>query len=85
MAKGNFKIGEIHAFISVDPVDGDEGVISIERQRPGKSPVLLPLIAADPKRLMECDLWAREIAQEQNIMVKHVKFTSRVDVKEIVP
>lgn len=64
------KISQIHAFISVDPEDGNEGIISITTKEFGT----MPLICADAKRVASLRPIAKRIAQEQNIIVKLIRF-----------
>jgi hypothetical protein len=77
--KNTMFINEIWAFVSVDPEDGYEGVISAPLMGPGSQ---VPLIAADPKRLDS--LWpiARNIAAVTGVKCKLVKFWNREEIEE---
>jgi hypothetical protein len=71
------RIEAIWAFVSVDVNDGNEGVLASTFGRH-----LLPLIAADEKRLKE--LWpaARQIASVTGMRCKLVKFHAREEIEE---
>jgi hypothetical protein len=72
-------IKEIWAFVSVDPDDGNEGMVARDF---GK--YLTPLIAADKERLKEMWPHARYIANRFNVKVRLVKLTTREVVVEDV-
>lgn len=75
------RIDSIHAFLSVDPEDGCEGVIAITDPFLGS----MPLIAADDTRLKA--LWpiAERTARKAGITVRLVKFSTREVIAEITP
>lgn len=79
MPKNTIFINEIWAFVSVDPEDGYEGVIWGPLMGPGS---MVPLIAADVKRLDS--LWpvARKIAALTGRKCKLVKFWNREEIEE---
>jgi len=68
------RIDVIWAFVSVDPEDGNEGVLSAALLGPGSQ---VPLIAADEARLNS--LWpiARAIAKITGLRCRLVKFHTR--------
>jgi hypothetical protein len=76
------RIDAIWAFLSVDPEDGNEGVLSGPLLGPGSQ---VPLIAADEARLES--LWpiARHIARAAGWHCRLVKFHTREVVAEIDP
>jgi hypothetical protein len=73
------RIDAIWAFLSVDPEDGNEGVLAGPLLGPGSQ---VPLIAADEKRLQS--LWpiARQIAQAAGRRCRLVKFHTREVIEE---
>jgi hypothetical protein len=73
------RIDAIWAFVSVDPDDGNEGVLSAPLLGPGTQ---VPLIAADEARLKS--LWpiARMIASRSGMRCQLVKFHTREVVEE---
>jgi hypothetical protein len=71
------QIESIWAFVSIDPVDGNEGVCAAPL-----SGVLLPMIAADEARLEMLIPMAELIVKHTGIKVKLVKFTTREEVHE---
>jgi hypothetical protein len=77
--KNTIFINEIWAFVSVDPEDGYEGIISAPLLGPGSQ---IPLIAADAKRLDS--LWpiARKIAALTGRKCKLVRFHNREEIEE---
>jgi hypothetical protein len=70
-------IRHIWAFVSVDPVDGNEGVCAAPL-----SGVTLPMIAADEDRLEILIPMAEYIVKQTGIKIKLVKFTTREEVHE---
>jgi hypothetical protein len=77
--KNTIFINEIWAFVSVDPEDGYEGVLSAPLMGPGSQ---VPLIAADVKRLE--GLWpiARKMAAITGRKCKLVRFHNREEIEE---
>jgi hypothetical protein len=81
--KNTIFITEIWAFVSVDPEDNMEGVLSAPLMGPGSQvPLQMPLIAADKNRLDS--LWpvARRIAEITGKKCKLVRFHNREDIEE---
>lgn len=74
-----FRITSIHAFISVDPEDGDEGVIA-QQMWDGS---WMPLIAADETRLEILRPVAQAIAWRTEREVKLVRFSVREDIETL--
>jgi hypothetical protein len=72
------KIESIWAFVSVDPEDGNEGVAAASFRG-----VMMPLIAADEKRLTMILPIAEHIKASTGIKLKLVKFTTREEIREI--
>jgi hypothetical protein len=71
-----FKIESIHAFVAVDPVDGDEGVMAFYS---ANGPV--PMIAADKRRLDELRPLAERLAEEAGLEVRLLRFDKRTTVE----
>jgi hypothetical protein len=65
-------VKEVWAFVSVDPADGNEGIIAHSM-----GAMLMPLVAADRTRLK--DLWpiARRMARGHGFHVRLVRFGTR--------
>lgn len=76
------QIDAIWAFVSVDPHDGNEGVLGAPLMGPGS---LVPLIAADEARLRDLEPWAQAMAKAGGIKVRLVRFHQREVVREIGP
>lgn len=76
------RIDAIWAFVSVDPRDGNEGVLGAPLMGPGS---LVPLIAADEVRLRELEPIAKAMAKRGGIKVRLVRFHQREVVREIEP
>jgi hypothetical protein len=72
------KITAVWAVVSVDPADGNEGVAAAE-----VAGIMMPLIAADEKRLDMIIPIAKAIKASTGIKLKLVKFTTREEVEEI--
>jgi hypothetical protein len=71
------RIESIWAFVSVDPIDGNEGVCAAPL-----TGVMLPMIAADKDRLEILIPMAEYIVAQTGIKIKLVKFTTREEVHE---
>jgi len=74
------RIEALWAFLSVDPKDGNEGVIAAPLQI---GMVSLPLIGSDEQRVKSLLPIARQIAKHQGIRVRLVKFTTREEIEVI--
>lgn len=72
------RIDKIWAFLSIDPVDGNEGVCAATI-----GGTLMPLIAADPARLKALEPIARQLAKASGNTIKLVEFSTRTEVREI--
>jgi hypothetical protein len=72
------RITSVWAVVSVDPVDGNEGVAAAE-----VAGIMMPLIAADEKRLEVIVPIAKAIKAGTGLRLKLVKFTTREEVEEI--
>jgi hypothetical protein len=73
------RIDCVWAFLSVDPEDGNEGVIAAPLMGPGS---MVPLIAADERRLQSITPIAKDIAKATGRVVRLVKFTGREVVEQ---
>lgn len=73
------RIDAIWAFLSVDPDDGNEGVLSAPILGPDS---VVPLIAADEARLVSLWPLARYIASKTGVGCRLVKFHTREVVEE---
>lgn len=70
------KIEHLWAFVSVDPTDGNEGVVTCQLNG-----MLLPMIAADEDRLRLLKPMAEGAAVWTTNPIKLVKFTVREEVE----
>jgi hypothetical protein len=73
------RIEQIWAVVSVDPEDGNEGVAAVELQ----SGVMMPLIAADEKRLEFIKPLAQQLANFTEMKLKLIRLSVREEVAEI--
>jgi hypothetical protein len=73
------RIDAIWAFLSIDPEDGNEGVLAGPLLGPGS---VVPLIAADEARLKSLTPTAEQIARISGRVVRLVKFTNREVVRQ---
>ena len=76
------RIESIWAIVSVDPVDGNEGVVAAPLQAGMLS---VPLIAADKARLDSILPLARAIAGASGTKLKLVRFHAREEIEVIEP
>jgi hypothetical protein len=67
------------AFLSVDPENGNEGIIAGPLMGSGS---VVPLVTADEKRLASLEPFARQWAQVFGRVVRLVKFSQREVIKE---
>jgi hypothetical protein len=75
------RINEIWAFVSVDPADGNEGVVAFYSSR---FESWMPLIAADTKRLEQMRAIAMNMLRDlPDCSIKLVKFTTREEVETL--
>jgi hypothetical protein len=72
------KVNEIWAYLSVDPTDGNEGVIAAPI-----GSLTMPLIGADKERMISLKPIAEELAKRSGIEIKLVKFSRREVVETI--
>lgn len=79
-AMSGFKITSIQAFVAVDPVDGDEGIMAFQ----GPSGPM-PMIAADPERLANLRPFAEATALAMGIEVRLIRFDQRTTVEILNP
>jgi hypothetical protein len=73
------RIDAIWAFLSIDPEDGNEGVIAGPLMGPGS---VVPLVAADEKRLASLEPFAQQWAEVFGRVVRLVKFSQREVIRE---
>ena len=74
------RIESVYVFVSVDPEDGNEGVIA--------APIggmTMPMIAADVERLALLKPIAAEIAVAFGITVKLIRLTTREELETFFP
>lgn len=74
-----FVIGAVHAFIVVDPEDGDEGIPAFV----GPGGMWMPMVAADEDRVRSLRPMAEKVARETGQTVKFVRFSVREDLETI--
>ncbi|MBR0879598.1 hypothetical protein ACVMGC_000996 [Bradyrhizobium barranii subsp. barranii] len=79
-ANEQLRIDEVYLFVSVD--EAGEGVCAAPLMGEGS---LVPLMAADKKRVEALKPWAREVARITGKKIKLIKFTTRSEVMEIEP
>lgn len=75
------KINSIYAFVSVDAVDGNEGVCAMPMGPVG----CMPLIAADEKRLEQLIPMAQDLANMAKMKINLIKLTQREEIRTIEP
>lgn len=74
------RIESVYAFVSVDPEDGNEGIIA--------APIggmTMPMIAADVERLAILKPIAAEIAVAFGVTVKLIRLTTREELETFFP
>jgi hypothetical protein len=72
------QIDQIWMVVSVDPNDANEGVCAAI-----VGGVMMPLIAADPKRLDQIVSLATDVKRKTGMRLKLVKFSQREEIAEI--
>jgi hypothetical protein len=72
------RIDCIWAYLSVDPEDGNEGIVAGVFQG-----VSLPLIAVDEERLRSLAPMAEQIARKTGRVIRLVKFTNRELIRQL--
>lgn len=77
--KNTIRIESLWAILSVDEIDGLEGVIAVN----GPNNTMFPLIAADPERLESIKELARQNKKFTKKKMKLVRFTTRIDLEEL--
>lgn len=70
------RIESIYAYLSVDPDDGNEGVVAAPLGNLG----CVPLIAADKARLAQLQPIAEGLAKMTRMKIRLVKFTKREEI-----
>ena len=73
-------INSVTLFVSCDS-EGNEGIVAMFSPKFG----WMPMIAADEARLDSLRERAAEIAQEQKLVIREVKFTFKTIVQEFIP
>lgn len=75
----NFVITKVTAFIAIDPVNGDEGVIAFN-----SSSGWMPLVCADETRIREMLPIAEKITAATGQQYRIVQFSTREEVTDQV-
>jgi hypothetical protein len=75
-----FRIESVTAFVAVDPDDDSEGIVGACIGPMGE---MVPLIAADDARMQSLIPLAKEIAKEQKLYIKLIRFTHREEVANL--
>lgn len=76
----SFKIETLTAFIAIDPVDGDEGLIGLPV--PGSQTLTMPAIAADEARATDLYPHVKRYCQHMGVEFKIIRMGDRSDVTE---
>lgn len=77
--KNYLKVEEIWAWVSVDPQDQNEGIITVN------SPMgPMPMVGADKERMKSLRELAEQAAKNAGIEVKLLRFSTRSEI-EIIP
>ncbi len=72
------RIDELFAYVTVDPEDDIEGVVS------AVSPLgMVPLIGADPERMLSYKPLAKEMSEVTGQEIRLVRFTSRQEIETL--
>jgi len=75
------QIDHVYLFVSVDAVDGNEGVCAA----PAPGVGCMPLIAADEKRLEQLIPMAKQIALLGNVKIRLIKLSKREVIETYEP
>ena len=76
------RITEMFAFVTTDPITGDEGLCAFLSPELG---VMLPMVGADLRRVESLRLQAHAIAAQTGQRVEVVRFTVRETIEVIDP
>lgn len=71
-----FKIQSLWAFVSVDPKDGEEGVVASLGKEGWR-----PMVGADEARVKSLWPLALDIEKKSGVPVKLLRFTSREEIE----
>jgi hypothetical protein len=74
-------IEHVYVFVSVDAEDGNEGVVAAPFGPVG----MMPMIAADEKRLAQLIPWAEAIAKQFNMKIRLIRLSQRDVIQEFNP
>lgn len=74
------RINHLWLYVSVDAEDGNEGVVAAP-----VGGVMMPLVAADDKRLSQLTPIAQKLSNISKMKLKLVKFSHREEIHEITP
>lgn len=74
-------IEEVYLFVSVDAEDGNEGVVAAPIGPVG----MMPLVAADKKRMEQYRPVAEQIAKAFKMKIRLIRLTHREVIEEINP
>lgn len=77
--KNYLVIEKLYAFVSVDPVDQNEGVIAYR----APSGIMMPMVGGDWERVESMRGIAERVARESGIEVKLIEFANRRVVETI--
>ena len=75
----NFVITKITAFVAIDPIDGDEGILAFNSDTGW-----MPLVCADEDRIKSMIPVAEEISQATGKKYRIIQFSVREDVTDEV-
>lgn len=75
-----FKIETITAFISIDPWDGDEGIIGVPL--PGNGSISMPAIAADGDRAKDLYPHVKSYCKAMGVEFRIIRMDIRSDVTD---
>lgn len=74
------KIQALWAWVGIDPVDENEGILAIPFED-----TMMPLIAADDERLAQLRPLAINLVRGTGMLIRLVKFSNREEIEEVNP
>ena len=80
--KNQYVITEMWAWVSVDPVDGNEGVVAQSWPHPNGT-VLMPFVGADRERIQSLLPEVRRMRAISKNPIRLIKFSTREIIEEI--
>lgn len=81
--KNKLVIKDLWAYVSVDPADGNEGILSMIAPGPDGMPTYIPFIGADEARMKSLLPEARRLRAISKNPVRLLKFSHREVIEEI--